>query len=175
MNCPRDDQLIPGLPKGNAITLLGDDHERVRRLVGEFIQCRDRNETALGNQLAGVIADEVEINSIIKSEIFYPAARQVVDESRLIDESEIEQEAILSLVKKMRAMQPTDPKWYASMAVLGRYFRQHSDDEERELFWAMRKSGVDLEAMGERMLVRRREIDQQRGTSHPNSAEALPA
>ena len=43
----RDDQLFPGLPKGNAITLLGDDHERVRRLLGEAIELSAESELVL--------------------------------------------------------------------------------------------------------------------------------
>lgn len=162
-------------PKGNAITMLADDHERVRRLLGEFARCRDQNETALCQQLSDLVCTELDIHFKLKQEIFYPAARQVVDHPLMLDKSEIEQEMLQALVDRVRQGKPGDPKYYASVAVLGQFLRHHTDDEERELFWLMRKSGTDLEALGARMAARRAELGGQAGLAHPDSAEALPA
>lgn len=162
-------------PRPNAVTLLADDHERVRRLLGEFARCRDQNETALCRQLAGVICDELAVHLTLKEEMFYPAARQVGAHPMLVDEAEIEHEVLRTLIERVRQGRPDDSKWYATMAVLGRYLRLHTDDEERELFWLMRRSGADLEALGERMRLRREELAAPRGLSHPDSAKALPA
>lgn len=162
-------------PRPNAVTLLADDHERLRRLFGEFARCHDQNETALCAELASVIGDELAVHLKLKEEFFYPAARDLVGHPRLIDEAEVEHEVLRTLAAKVRGGQGDDPRWYAAMAVLGRYVRLHTDDEERELFWLMRRSGADLEALGERMKARREELAGQRGLAHPDSAKAMPA
>ena len=162
------------LPKPNAITLLADDHERVRRLMGEFIRCRDNGELEQCEQLATLICDELEIHSTLEEEIFYPTAREIIDNPLLLAEAEIEHGTLKTLIAQIRELRPADPKFMAAINVLGEYVRNHTDEEERELFWLMRKSGLDLESLGGRLAARRRELDDQYGLSHPESAEALP-
>ena len=162
------------LSKPNAITLLADDHERVRRLIGEFIRCRDNNELELCQRLAALICDELEIHSTLEEEIFYPTARQIIDDPLVLAEAEIEHGTLKTLIAQIRELQATDPKFMAAINVLGEYVRNHTDEEERELFWMMRKSGMDLESLGGRLAARRRELDGQYGLSHPESAEAMP-
>lgn len=163
------------LPRANAITMLADDHERVRRLIGEFEKCLGNNETALCKELADVICGELELHAAVEEEIFYPAARELIDRDRLVDVAEVEHGSVRQLVQQVRSLDPLDPRFAATIHVIGTQFRAHSDDEERQLFWLVRQSGLDLEALGDRMRRRRGELAAQLGLSFPNSAEAMPA
>lgn len=160
-------------PESDAISLLSDDHERVRRLIGEFERARENGDAQVCAQLADLVCDELEIHAIIEEEIFYPAAREGIDHVELLDQAQTEHLSARFMIQRIRELDHGDPMWTAAVAVLGQQVRQHVDEEEREIFWLVKKSGIDLVALGHRMRDRRTALANERGLAHPDAAKAV--
>lgn len=163
------------LPESDAISLLADDHERVRRLIGEFERARLNADTDVCGRLAEVIVQELEVHAILEEEIFYPALAATIDHAELVDQARTEHMAVDLLLERIRTLPHDDKMWVAAVTVLGQQFDRHVEDEERELFYLAKKAGIDLVALGKRMRERRNQLDAERGLSHPDAAEGVLA
>ena len=58
----------------------------------------------------------------------------------------------------MESMLPNDPLYVPSFTVLGEYVNHHVEEEENEMFPEVKKLGLDLEALGEKMKERKDEL-----------------
>ncbi len=55
-------------------------------------------------------------------------------------------------------MTPPDPMFDATLKVIGEQVQHHIEEEERELFPLIARSGIDLEALGAELVARREEL-----------------
>jgi hemerythrin superfamily protein len=76
----------------NAVDMLKKDHETVTELFGQF----ERAETGERQAIATQIFKELTLHSILEEEIFYPAVREHVDFSDVLEDEEETEEASLS-------------------------------------------------------------------------------
>lgn len=140
----------------DAIALLRADHSKVTDLFEQFEKARD---DARKQKLAQLICMELTIHAQIEEEIFYPATREVLPrEEDLLDEAEIEHASAKELIAQIDAGTPADDKWDAKVTVLGEYIKHHVKEEQNEMFPKVRKTKLDLKALGERMLARKEEL-----------------
>ena len=76
----------------------------------------------------------------------------------LLDEAEVEHASIKSLVEQLETMRADDELVDAKVKVLSEYVKHHVKEEEDELFPKVKKSALDLEALGEEMAERKSEL-----------------
>jgi hemerythrin superfamily protein len=139
----------------DVIALLKDDHRAVERLFKEY-------EGASGEgrkeKLARKICLELIVHTTIEEEIFYPASNGKIDED-LLKEAYVEHDAAKVLIAEIEAGSgQTDDFFDAKVQVLSEQIEHHVKEEEGELFPQVRKADIDLEALGEQLAERKREL-----------------
>ncbi len=143
----------------DAIGLLTDDHEQVRQLFEDYENLVDAGASDDERQLlADRICTLLTIHSTIEEEIFYPAAREALEEQDLLDEAEVEHASATALIEQIQEMDASEDLFDAKVKVLGEYVQHHVREEEDELFPKARISDMDLETLGGELAERRHEL-----------------
>ncbi|HEY4541850.1 MAG TPA: hemerythrin domain-containing protein [Noviherbaspirillum sp.] len=149
--------------KPDAVRMLTDDHKKVKKMFDEFEKIKEKEGMEEQKQLLVETAcAELTIHAQLEEEIFYPAARDAIEEMDLLDEAEVEHASAKQLITELSAMQPGDDLYDAKFTVLGEYVKHHVEEEEKQLFPLVKKSEMDLaelaQEMQERKLVLREEL-----------------
>jgi len=147
----------------DAIQILTEDHKKVKEMFEEFESLREEaelDEEAI-QMLVETACAELTLHAQVEEEIFYPAAREAIDDMDLLDEAEVEHGSARQLITELAAMQPGDDLYDAKFTVLGEYVKHHVKEEENELFPKIRKSDMDLEEVGAQLAARKEELMRQ--------------
>ncbi len=155
----------------DAIALLTEDHKKVQKLFQEFEKLSDADDMESKQALVEMICAELTIHATIEEEIFYPAARQAVENEDLLDEAEVEHATAKELVAQLETMQAGDDLYDAKVTVLNEYIDHHVKEEQNQLFPQVKKAKLDLEALGEKMLERKQELQEEMGLSEKDAVE----
>ncbi|MEO9061550.1 MAG: hemerythrin domain-containing protein [Nitrosospira sp.] len=139
------------LTKNNAIKLLTDDHVKVKKMFKEFEKLCKKDDNEAKGELAAQICTELTIHTQLEEEIFYPAAREAIDDDDLMNEALVEHASAKDLIAQIQAMRVSDPMYVAVVTVLGEYINHHVEEEQNELFPKVKKTKIDLEELGTRM------------------------
>jgi DUF438 domain-containing protein len=143
----------------DAIGLLTADHAEVRRLFERYEQLADDEAEAEERQaLAEQICAMLTVHTTIEEEIFYPAAREAIDEQDLLDEAEVEHASAKDLIAQIQDMDADEELYDAKVKVLGEYVNHHVQEEENELFPQCEPAGIDLKALGAELASRKQEL-----------------
>jgi hemerythrin superfamily protein len=139
----------------DAIALLKEDHRAVEKLFSDY-------ETAKGDgrkqTLARRICLELTIHTTIEEEIFYPACDGKIDE-QLLKEAYVEHDAAKLLIAEIEGGEGKGDDFFdAKVQVLGEEITHHVREEEKELFPQVRRADIDLDALGERLALRKAEL-----------------
>lgn len=144
----------------NAITMLTEDHAKVRKLFKQFEKAKESDATEK-EELVREICAELTVHTQLEEEIFYPAAREALEEQDLLDEAEVEHASSKSLIEQLEGMQAEDDLYDAKVTVLGEYVEHHIKEEEKQLFPKVRKARLDLDELAEQMSTRKSELLEQ--------------
>jgi len=139
----------------DAIALLKEDHRTVEKLFSDFESAKGdgRKQT-----LARRICLELTVHTMIEEEIFYPKCDGKIEED-LLKEAYVEHDAAKLLIAEIEAGDGKDDDFFdAKVQVLGEEIEHHVREEEKELFPQVRKADIDLDALGERLAVRKAEL-----------------
>jgi len=143
----------------DAIALLMNDHQEVKQL---FERYEELVESGADDDEKQSLADEIctmlTVHATIEEELFYPAARDAVDDDSLLNEAEVEHQSAKDLIAQIQASDPSDALYDAQVHVLGEYIDHHVKEEEGELFPEVRDADLDLEALGAEMSARQEEL-----------------
>lgn len=140
-----------GASADNAITMLTDDHKKVKKLFKDFDKMKEKGDAADKEALVEQICAELTVHAEIEEEVFYPAAREAIDDDDMMNEAEVEHASAKDLIEQLQAIDSSDPTYDAKVTVLGEYVNHHIEEEEKEMFPKVKKAKLDLEAMGEEM------------------------
>ena len=141
----------------DAIALLKQDHDNVRKAFKEFEKL-DHEDTAAVRELVTQVCAELKVHTSIEEEIFYPAVRAAIEDEDLMNEAEVEHSSAKDLIEQLEGMDAEDPMYCAVFTVLCEYVEHHAKEEETEMFPAARKAKVDLDALGTEMKARKDEL-----------------
>jgi hemerythrin superfamily protein len=142
----------------DAIALLTADHREVHEMFEQFDQLGDRAR-ATKEKLKEKICKALIAHTTIEEEIFYPAVReQIEDGEDMVDEAVVEHAAAKDLIQQLQEMEPDDELFDAKVKVLGEQIDHHVEEEEKEMFPKVKKSGLDLLALGQEMAMRKQEL-----------------
>ncbi len=124
----------------DAVTLLRNDHKNVEKLFKQFEKAGP-NAQKTKRDLVEKIVEELSIHAAIEEQVLYPAARQAVpDEETLVLESLEEHHIVKWVLSELDGMSPDDERFTAKVTVLIENVRHHVEEEEGELFPALRKA-----------------------------------
>lgn len=147
----------------DAITLLTDDHKKVKALLAELAGTTNRAEKTRTELLAR-IAKELKVHTTIEEEIFYPAFKQAgekSDDAKLFFEAMEEHRAAGDLVlPDLLKTSVTTDQFGGRAKVLKELVEHHADEEEKEMFpRAKALLGKDaLVELGDRLAARKQEL-----------------
>ena len=137
----------------NAVKLLKQDHQRVRKLFDEYDQAGDRSSKKK-REIAETIFQELELHRKLEEEIFYPAvnARANQEVKELVIENLEEHQEVGSLIEELRELDPEDAAYEESFAQLVESVQEHIEAEESEMFPEAEKRLRDqLDEIGSQM------------------------
>jgi hypothetical protein len=138
----------------DAIALLREDHRKVEKLFESFESARDFDRKKM---LVEQICTELSVHTTIEEEIFYPACKEHAEDD-LLEESYVEHDGAKVLMAELMESSPDDAFYDAKVSVLSEMIKHHVREEEKRgegLFSQARKGGLDVEALGEQMTVRK--------------------
>lgn len=149
----------------DALHILAEDHKKVIELFDEFERMKEDEETDEESKqvLVETACAELTIHAQVEEEIFYPAARDAIEDMDLLDEAEVEHASAKQLITELAAMQPGDDLYDAKFTVLGEYVKHHIQEEEKELFPKIKKAELDLEELGREISERKMELREELG------------
>ena len=157
----------------DALHLLAEDHKKVIEMFEDFEEMKEENsedEEAL-QLLVETACAELTIHAQVEEEVFYPAAREAIDDMDLLDEAEVEHASARQLISELAAMQPGDDLYAAKFTVLGEYVKHHIQEEEKELFPKLKKAHIDLVELGEEIRERKLELQDELGVTSADEEE----
>jgi hemerythrin superfamily protein len=141
----------------DAIALLKQDHRTVEELFAQFEKASGEGRK---QRLAEQICLELAIHAEIEEEIFYPACEGKVEED-LLKEAYVEHDGAKLLIAEILAGEPSDEFYDSKVKVLQEQIEHHVEEEEKRmegLFSQARKAGLDMDALGDQLAVRKREL-----------------
>lgn len=147
--------------KLDAISILEDDHDRVRSLFSKMQKAADGG--APREDLVVQVLDELDVHTKLEEEIFYPAFRDAAassEDAHLYYEA-VEEHHIVHLISPEIEQESSGTMTYAAkVKVLRDVIEHHLEEEEGDLFPSAREllRQDELEELGERMLSRKQEL-----------------
>ncbi len=142
--------------KPDAIAMLKADHRKVEELFASFEKARGAERK---QAIAKQICTELIVHTIIEEEIFYPACKGAVEED-LIDEAYVEHDGAKVLIAEILGSEPNEEFYDAKVKVLSEQIEHHVEEEEKRvegMFSQARKAGLDMDALGEQMALRKQQ------------------
>jgi hemerythrin superfamily protein len=142
----------------DAIALLKQDHEKVRKLLGSLEKAKGPRR----DKLLGQIDQELKVHTTIEEEIFYPAFHEAAkkkDDEVIVYEAVQEHHMVdVALPETGKGANPADLE--AKAKVLKELVEHHADEEEKDMFPRARKlmDREELRELGARMAARKKEL-----------------
>ncbi len=158
----------------DAITLLKDDHKTVEKLFKAFEKAGERAHKAKRDLVDSMIK-ELAVHAAIEEQVFYPEIRRLVpDQGDCTLESLEEHHIVKWVLSELEGLDPEHERFQAKVTVLIELVRHHVEEEETELFPAVR------EALGRKQLQEiGQSLDQAKKVAptrpHPRAPEEPPA
>ena len=113
----------------DAIVLLKNDHQEVRKLFREF-HAAGENAAALKGRLVKKIIELLTVHTYIENEVMYPQVRELLPDLEAdVLESYEEHHVADVLVMELYAMKSTDERFDAKTMVLIENVLHHMDEE----------------------------------------------
>ena len=143
--------------KQDAIAMLVEDHKKVNSLFKQFEELSDRSKVSK-KKIADQICHELDVHTQIEEQIFYPSVRTPLKDDDLMDEALVEHASAKELIAQILEMDPGDDLYDAKIKVLSEQIEHHVKEEESKMFPEVRKTKIDLVALGEKMKTLKEEL-----------------
>jgi hypothetical protein len=141
------------LPEKHAIAILKKDHDTVKGLFDDF----EKAEKAAGKEkIIDQAVAALKIHAVIEEEIFYPTVRAHVG-SKVMNEADEEHHVARVLIAELDRGASNDHR-EAKFTVLAESVRHHITEEENEMLPKAKELDIDFEALGQRMLDRKKQL-----------------
>lgn len=141
----------------DAIAMLKADHRTVEDLFAKFEATSGK---AAKQKIAKQICTELKVHTTIEEEIFYPAFKGKIEEDTL-NEAYVEHDSAKILVNDIASASAEDDFYEAKVTVLSEAIKHHVREEEMQsegMFAQCRKTDVDLVALRDAMMARKKEL-----------------
>jgi hemerythrin-like domain-containing protein len=148
----------------DALSLLKEDHRKVKKLLAELEKTTERG-VKTRTELFATIKGELSVHETIEEEIFYPELKAHPNAKDIVLEGFEEHHVVDVLMGELEAMDVDDESWGAKAIVMKENIEHHIEEEEGEMFKAARQvfDRVELEELGRRMEQRKRSAEEELG------------
>ena len=143
----------------DALSLLKDDHDEMKKLLSELDGTTERG-TQTRERLFTTVKEELTVHESIEEEIFYPALKDHPKLKELTLEAYEEHHVVDMVMAEIESLPFDDDRWGAKFTVMKENIEHHIEEEEREMFEQAKQvfDPNELEALGERMASRKRQL-----------------
>jgi hypothetical protein len=140
----------------DALTLLEDDHAKMRKLLKELETTTERG-VKTRTELFSTIKGELTLHEIIEEEIFYPALKSHPKAEDLVLEGYEEHHVVDLVMAELEDLPVDDESWGAKAKVMQENVEHHMEEEEGDMFKQARSifDRQELDELGERMAARK--------------------
>jgi hypothetical protein len=142
------------LPENHAIAILKKDHTDVKDLFDKFEKAE---KTAAKEKIIEQAVTALKIHAVLEEDIFYPTVRAHVG-SQVMNEADEEHHVAKVLIAELDNPGGKNDHRDAKFTVLAESVRHHIKEEENEMLPKAKELDIDFEALGERMLNRKKEL-----------------
>ncbi len=148
----------------NAIELLKEDHNKVRKLLKQLSDTTDR-AVVKRQELLDKIEQELSVHTQIEEEIFYPAFHEAgkKEHEKIFYEAHEEHRVVDDLLlPDTKETKPDSVQFSGRVKVLKEVVEHHANDEEKEMFPMAEKlfSADELQNLGQQMAERKKQLMQ---------------
>jgi hemerythrin superfamily protein len=142
-----------------ALELLESDHRKVEMLFDQYEDEKEGDEDTK-RQLAEQICGELTAHAQLEEELFYPWCKENLedDDMEMVEEAYVEHASAKDLIAQIQGATEIDAAYDAKVKVLSEYIKHHVKEEETEFFPKLRKTSMDLQALGRRLALRKKEL-----------------
>ena len=137
----------------NAISLLTDDHARVKKMLAEGEATTERG-VKTRTELFETLKAEMLLHERIEEEIFYPALKAHPKAKDIVLEGYEEHHVVDEIMGELEVTDVADEQWGAKFKVMKENIEHHIEEEEGQMFKTARQvfEADELEQLGARML-----------------------
>src|SRR5262245_35946095 len=137
------------------VSMLKQDHNKVKDLFDQFEDTDDR-QTQM--EIASQALQELKIHAAIEEEIFYPAARKVIEDREIMQEALEEHHVAHMLIDEIDEGDLDPETFHAKFKVLAESVRHHIKEEEGKMLPKIDSDETNMEQLGARMALRKEEL-----------------
>jgi hemerythrin superfamily protein len=159
--------------KVDAIDMLIADHKKVQKAFKDFEKLKDGRSKKGKSDIVRQTCADLTVHTKIEEEIFYPAARKAIKDADLMDEATVEHAGAKDLIAQLESMQPGDDLYDAKFTVLGESINHHVKEEQTDMFPKVRKTKLDLVALGRQMAQRKAELESKLSPTRPTASKRV--
>ncbi len=143
----------------NVLTLLKQDHDRVKELLEEGDSTTQRG-VKRRTELLSLIKEDLSLHEIVEEEIIYPAIASRSKEKDLVLEAYEEHNVVDRIMKDLEGVEPENELWAAKFAVMKENIEHHIREEEGKLFKIARDvfDRDELEQLGVEVMERKEQV-----------------
>ena len=140
----------------DALTLLEQDHQKVKKIMGELGKTTERG-VKTREELFTKLVKELTVHEKIEEQIFYPAVKDAAKTKKLeeiVAESFEEHHFVNVVIAEIQKTPYDAEEWAAKFSVMMENIEHHAfEEEEGEMFPKVRKifSKAELEDLGAQM------------------------
>ena len=129
----------------DAISLLEDDHKRVKALFKDYEKAGDNERKK--REIYDTIRQELTIHTQLEQKIFYPACE--ADQEEEVAEAIEEHRVIEDLLTELQSVPPSDARFDAKMSVMMENVEHHAEEEEEKSMFPKAKKSLGIERLRE--------------------------
>ena len=142
----------------NALELLKEDHQKVKKLFEETTKTSDRSRQ---KELFDKIDSELEIHSHIEETVFYPTIEEQEELKDMVAEALEEHQQAKMLLNELEGLGADNHDFGSKLQQLMEAVEHHVEEEEKEMFPKIREvfDEDELKQLGE-------DLESAKGTAH---------
>ena len=150
----------------NAMTLLKEDHQKVKKMLAELESTTERG-VKTREELFTKVKQELVVHEAIEEEIFYPALKEHPKTKEIALEGYEEHHVVDTVMAEMEGIAYDDEQWGAKFTVMKENLEHHIEEEEGEMFKQAKQvfDEDELVQLGEYMEARKEELMRQQSSA----------
>jgi iron-sulfur cluster repair protein YtfE (RIC family) len=143
----------------DALTLLKDDHDKVKAMLDKLDKTTERAEVTRRDGLQA-LKQELTVHEAIEEEILYPALKEFAKTRDIALEAYEEHHVVDTIMSELEQTPVSDETWGAKLTVMKENLEHHIEEEEDEMFRQARRvmDQSELSELGDRMAARKEEL-----------------
>jgi hypothetical protein len=150
----------------DAMSLLKDDHQKVKKLLAELESTTERG-VKTREELFTKVKEELVVHEAIEEEIFYPALKEHPKTKEIALEAYEEHHVVDTVMAEIEGVAYDDEKWGAKFKVMKENLEHHIEEEEGEMIKQARQvfDQDELAQLGESMKARKEDLMRQQAAT----------